>query len=114
MPWSKLQPLLISEGIADLLVMEEAMALADSRPIDHVAWCRSLVTQPPETLNPPPLVTGDDLLRHGIRPGPHFRFILQRLRDAQLDAEIQTKIESLELADRLWKTAPWTKSSRSE
>ena len=34
-------------------------------------------------------------------PGPLFREILQRIRDAQLDGQIHTKAESLALADRI-------------
>ena len=32
-------------------------------------------------LDPPPLLTGDDLLAHGMPAGPKFRIILQRIRD---------------------------------
>lgn len=95
--WSQLQPLLISEGIGDLLALEEAAA-SDT---GHVAWCRSLLTQPREVLDPPPLLTGDDLLRHGIRPGPVYRVLLERIREAQLDGEVRSREEALELADRL-------------
>ena len=56
-----------------------------------------------EPLNPPPLLTGDDLIRHGVRPGPSYRVLLNRVRDAQLDAEIQTGDDALALVDRLLK-----------
>jgi poly(A) polymerase len=59
------------------------------------------VAQPREVLDPLPLLTGEDLLRHGIPPGPQYRALLQRLREAQLDGEIRTQAEALELADRL-------------
>ncbi len=99
--WSQLQPLLLSEGIDDLMALEEAASLAAARDTSHVAWCRSLLAQPREVLDPPPLLTGDDLLRHGIPPGPAYRVLLQRIRDAQLDGEIRTQEDALELADRL-------------
>jgi len=103
MAWSRLQPLLVAEGIGDLLALEEAVALAESRPTDHVAWCRLLLEQPRESLDPRPLVTGDDLLRHRIPAGPHFRLFLQQARDAQLDGQIRTREEALGLVQRLWR-----------
>jgi hypothetical protein len=56
---------------------------------------------PRETLNPPPLITGDDLKAEGLRPGPVFRTILEAVRDAQLLRQVQTREEALELAKRL-------------
>ncbi len=99
--WSQLQPLLVAEGVNDLIALEEAVSLAASGDTSHVAWCRSLLAQPREVLDPPPLLTGDDLLRHGVPPGPEYRALLQRVRDAQLDGEVHTKAEALELVDRL-------------
>jgi tRNA nucleotidyltransferase/poly(A) polymerase len=101
--WSQLQPLLVAEGIDDLISLEEAAALAARRDTSHLAWCRSLLAQPSEVLDPPPLLTGDDLLRHGVRPGPVYRVLLQRIREAQLDGEIRTPDDALALADRLWR-----------
>jgi len=101
MRWSQLQPLLVAEGIDDLIALEEAASLAGSGDASHVTWCRSLVAQPRELLDPPPLVTGDDLLRHGVPPGPEYRALLQRVREAQLDGEVRSQPEALELVDRL-------------
>ncbi|HUT10932.1 MAG TPA: CCA tRNA nucleotidyltransferase [Thermoguttaceae bacterium] len=97
MRFSALQPLLVAEGIEDLLALHDALAL-DS---EAAAYCRSLLAQPREVLDPPPLLTGDDLIEHGISPGPRFRDLLQRVRDAQLDEEIRTKEEALAMVDRL-------------
>lgn len=101
MQWSRLQPLVIADGFHDLVALEEAAALAASRDSSHVAWCRLLFEQPREVLDPPPLATGSDLIGHGIPPGPEYRILLERIREAQLDGEIHTKTEALELADRL-------------
>jgi poly(A) polymerase len=102
MPWSRLQPLLIADGIADLLALEKATARAAQRDTSHVAWCRLLVSLPREVLDPPRLLSGDDLLQHGVPPGPHYRTLLEQLRDAQLDGEVLTKAAALELAHRRW------------
>jgi len=98
LPWSRLQPLLIAEGIEDLLALHEA---AHPDRLDEVIHCRSRLQRPPEQLDPPPLITGDDLKAHGIPPGPQYRVLLQRVRDAQLDEEIHGRAEALAMAERL-------------
>ena len=92
MRWSALQPLLIAEGAGDLLILTEAASPAGAETASH---CRSLLMQPRDVLDPPPLVTGDDLLALGIPAGPRYKTLLQRVRAAQLDAEIRTKADAL-------------------
>ena len=92
MPWSKLQPLLTAEDIGDLLTLAEAAAPSGSEAAAH---CRRLLTQPRETLDPPPLLSGDDLLTSGIPSGPQYKMLLERIRAAQLDGEARTKSEAL-------------------
>lgn len=99
--WSVLQKLLISAGIEELLAWEEAVAAVEGRKATEVDYCREWLARPAEILDPPALVGGDDLLRHGIVPGPAYREILARIRDAQLDGEVHTQEEALALADRL-------------
>ena len=60
-----------------------------------------LARTPPEEIDPPPFVTGDDLIRLGLTPGPHFKSLLDQVRDTQLNGEIQSKAEALMLAQRL-------------
>jgi len=40
-------------------------------------------------------LTGDDLRMHGLQPGPKFKTILQAVRNAQLDGELQTQVEAI-------------------
>ena len=75
--WSMLQPLLVAEGIEDLLALTEAGSSAGAAAAAH---CRSLLAQPREALDPPPLLTGDDLRAEGLPPGPQYRTFLDRLR----------------------------------
>jgi poly(A) polymerase len=51
---------------------------------------------------PTPLVTGDDLVASGFRPGPRFREVLDRVYDAQLCGEVREKVAAMELATRLF------------
>ena len=97
MPWSSLQPLLVADGIADLLQWVGA-----SQPgSQSVAHCRRLLDRPRSELDPPPLVTGDDLIALGIPAGPDYKRLLDRLRAAQLDGEIHNRDEALTMAQKL-------------
>ncbi|MEX2306352.1 MAG: CCA tRNA nucleotidyltransferase [Pirellulales bacterium] len=97
-PWPRLQRLLIHEGAAELLALHEAVAGPDDAAL---AFCRERLAWPPDRLDPPPLVDGSDLIRHGLTPGPQFSKLLEQIRDAQLKGEISTRDEALALADRL-------------
>jgi tRNA nucleotidyltransferase/poly(A) polymerase len=99
--WSALQRIFIAEGIEDLLAIREAEARTGGGDAEEVAWCRAQLARPPAELDPPPLATGDDLVRHGIPPGPAYRWLLERLRDAQLDGRIDDRQQALALADQL-------------
>ncbi len=48
-----------------------------------------------------PQITGDDLLALGVAPGPIFREILAKIRDARLDGRVVTKHDELALAKQL-------------
>lgn len=52
---------------------------------------------PPETIQPPPLITGNDLIAAGYTPGPLFKEILAAVEDDQLDNRLHTREEALEL-----------------
>ena len=55
-----------------------------------------------ETVDPPPLVTGRDLLTEfGLTPGPRIGRLLEILREAQAAGEVQTRDEALALAGRI-------------
>ena len=101
MRWSRLPPFLVADGGLDLLALEEASAAAASRDASHMAWCRLLLCLPPGVIDPPRLVGGDDLQANKIPPGPHYKALLQRLRDAQLDCEVSTKEAALAMARAL-------------
>jgi poly(A) polymerase len=66
---------------------------------DEVGHAESVFrTTPMDTLSPPPLITGDDLRRAGHRPGPRFKLALDAVRAAQLDGDIATADEAMEMA----------------
>jgi len=55
----------------------------------------------PSQIAPPPLLTGDDLLRLGMQEGPNLGRVLRRVYDAQLNEEIRTRRGATGLARRL-------------
>lgn len=98
---SRLKRLLSRPGIDELLELHRADALATTGDVRHVEFCRDyLERQPDGPLDPPPLLTGNDLIRHGLKPGPHFAAILKRVRDEQLESRIRDKGEALAFVDR--------------
>jgi poly(A) polymerase len=54
-------------------------------------------TLPEEAVKPPLLVTGEDLIVAGYRPGPLFKEMLAAAEDAQLEGLISSKDEGLRL-----------------
>ncbi|MBK5295208.1 MAG: CCA tRNA nucleotidyltransferase [Acidobacteriia bacterium] len=66
--------------------------------LDNYHYVREKLEEiPPERLHPPRLVTGDDLMQAGYRPGPLFSRMLDCIETAQLESSIQTREEALAL-----------------
>ena len=89
---SKLKRILAEPGIDELLALHRADALASTGNTEHVDYCDYyLRVEPAGPINPPPLLTGHDLVRLGLEPGVQFARILDQVREAQLEGQIQTK-----------------------
>jgi poly(A) polymerase len=58
---------------------------------------RKLSEFPDEHLKPPPLLTGDDLIAEGYPPGPRFSEILTAVEDAQLEGQLRTSGDAMQL-----------------
>jgi poly(A) polymerase len=54
-----------------------------------------------EAIRPPRLISGEDLIAAGYKPGPQFGQVLRAVEDAQLDGVVQTTEDALALALRL-------------
>jgi poly(A) polymerase len=99
---SKLKPLLADPGIGELLALHRADALASGKSLDHVEYCESLLKEwSAAELDPPPLITGHDLQRKGLQPGPMFKGLLESVREAQLEGTVKTPKEAMDLVERL-------------
>jgi poly(A) polymerase len=99
---SKLKMMLVHPGIRELLQLHRADALASGRSTDHVEYCEQLLQEWTEAdLNPEPFISGHDLRRMGLEPGPKYKEILDKVREAQLDGTITSRSQALELVKRL-------------
>jgi hypothetical protein len=66
-----------------------------------VRFCREKLALSPQELNPEPFITGNDLIRIGLKPGPKFKSVLQTVRNAQLLHQIHSREEAIELVRHL-------------
>jgi poly(A) polymerase len=99
---AELKRMLSHADARDLLELGRVDRLAADGDLAGVMHCEELLRRtPPEQLDPPPLVTGDDLIARGLQPGKRFREILDAVREAQLNDEIATQDEAIRLVDRL-------------
>lgn len=99
---SRLKPILVHPGIGELLALHRAEALASGRSVEHVEFCERMLRETPaEELDPPPVLTGDDLIAMGLAPGRGFKRLLDAVRDAQLEGEVRSKEDALTLIERL-------------
>jgi poly(A) polymerase len=76
--------------------------LSSHRNLENYEFVRrKLEETPPEEIRPPRLITGDDLIAMGYRPGPRFAEILRAVEDAQLEGHVGSREQALELARSL-------------
>ncbi|MEQ8672674.1 MAG: CBS domain-containing protein [Aggregatilineales bacterium] len=83
------------EQISDIAL---ASMLVTSNKQDLKTKIRNYLTQ---WRNVKAITTGNDLQKMGLKPGPYFKSILDRLRDARLNGEVTTDIEEIRLRDSL-------------
>ena len=92
-PNSTLYPLLAHPAIHELLALHRA-AGTDPHVIDYLESL--LRDHPPEKFNPPRLITGDDLKAMDLKPGPHFKKLIDEIRALQLDGQLKNRREAEE------------------
>lgn len=75
--------------------------LASHGNLDAYRFCQEKLTEFAK-LPPPPskIVTGDDLIQLGLKPGPDFSKILRAVEDAVLEGTVKTREEGLELVKK--------------
>jgi poly(A) polymerase len=83
------------------LALHRADSLASHRNLATHELVREKLTEiPPERMRPVGLVTGDDLIAAGYKPGPRFRKILEAVEDAQLEGRLLSSDAAMEFVKR--------------
>lgn len=81
------------------LDLHRADSMASHGDLDAYHFCieerRSLATEHGAGLLPAPLITGDDLIALGMKPGPHFKDILDAVHDEHLEGRVRTHEDAI-------------------
>ena len=99
-PWSQVQPWLAHDDaflLADLL---RARADAGQGDAAAAAWVTAQLERPRVEIDPPPLLTGRDLMAAGVPQGKAVGKMLAALRAKQLDGEIVSREAAVEWVSR--------------
>ncbi len=105
MKTSTLKRFLRQEHVADLLELHRVDCLSSNRSLQSHQYClKKLDEFRQETIRPPQLISGKDLIALGIRPGPVFKQILEYVEDAQLDGTVVTRRQALALIEDIRET----------
>ncbi len=100
---STLKRMLRMDRFEEHLELHRLDCSSSHRNLSNYQLAKSRFEQAPaEELRPPRLVTGEDLIRAGYRPGPEFARMLDAAEDAQLESRIQSTEAGLELVRSLF------------
>lgn len=101
---STLKKFVRTRNFGEHMALHRLDCLSSHRNLETFEFVREFISRtPPEEVRPPRLLTGDDLLYMGFRPGPKFREVLQAIEDAQLEGAIQTREDALRLAEEAYR-----------
>jgi poly(A) polymerase len=99
---STLKRLFAEPGFDQLAELHRADSLASWGNLDSYGYVMEVRrSTPPEEAEPPPLITGHDLIAMGYAPGPMFARVLTAVRDAQLEGQVTSAEAARALARRL-------------
>jgi poly(A) polymerase len=95
---STLKRFLRMDGFDEHLELHRLDCASSHRLFDNYEFVREkLAAIPPAELKPPRLLGGEDLKARGFVPGPAFRVILDAVETAQLEGQVSTREQALEL-----------------
>ncbi len=95
---STLKRMLRLDRFAEHLELHRLDCVSSHGNVDNYQFVKSKFEQAPaEVLRPVRMVTGDDLIAAGYRPGPDFSRMLEAAEDAQLESRIASKEQGLDL-----------------
>jgi poly(A) polymerase len=100
---STLKRFLRMDRFGEHLELHRLDCISSHRRLENYEYARrKLAELPAETLRPPRLLTGRDLIDAGYSPGPPFKEMLEQVEDAQLEGRIQTRDDALNLIRSLY------------
>jgi putative nucleotidyltransferase with HDIG domain len=83
------------------LALHRADCLASHRILSTYEFIQQKRAEiPEEKMRPAPLVTGNDLIAEGHKPGPKFKEILSAVEDAQLEGRLPSREAAMEFVRR--------------
>jgi poly(A) polymerase len=92
------------EKFGEHLELHRLDSLSSHGKLDnHDFALRFIADTPPEQVRPARLLTGEDLIALGLKPGPAFKAILFSVEEAQLDGSVTCREDALRLATELAK-----------
>jgi poly(A) polymerase len=101
---STLKRFLRQEGFEEHLELHRLDCLGSHRDLELWHFAKDRLQQlGPEEIRPPALISGDDLIELGFRPGPAFKAMLKAVEDAQLDNTLRSREEALEWVEATFK-----------
>jgi tRNA nucleotidyltransferase/poly(A) polymerase len=97
-PWSSVQHFVAHEHAAALADLLRARAAGAAGDPDAAAWFTGRTARPRVEIDPPPLVSGDDLLAAGLPAGRELGAALAKVRRLQLDGLVTSRAEAIAAA----------------
>ncbi|MEO0085325.1 MAG: hypothetical protein ABIK37_01700 [candidate division WOR-3 bacterium] len=88
-------------GVVGALSGIPGMALAVLQVVEPAAVAKRIGRFLEEWVQVRPAITGQDLREMGLKPGPEFRRVLEKVREAKLEGRVKTLDEELTLARRI-------------
>jgi len=82
-------------------LLDAVLVLCPHSDFDREAFAKDVEALFADGVAPTPLISGDDLIVEGLRPGPMFKHVLDHVYDAQLSGEIHTREQAVALAKRM-------------
>ena len=100
---SKLKRFVREPGFVELLELHRLDCLSSHRKLDIYEWLQQYIANlKPEETRPAPLLTGNDLIEMGYKPGPLFKEILGAVEDAQLEGALTSGEEARAYVAQNW------------
>ena len=92
---ARLKRFLARPTIADELALHKVDCQSSNGDLSNYEFLKRKMDEfSHEPLIPPPLLSGNDLMRLGYQPGPNFKSILEAVQSAQLEGALKTPAEA--------------------